>query len=142
MIVYAVAGVLAFVAILCIILPEKKKRFPKEYLHDNGRPLGFLEDALRRLHDENGVLILANALVLRTKKPLQESVVKKALELLAERHPMLRMCIRKNNDVDYCFQKRHNVLVDLRQLTPQTGATLWRRVCWRNLMWKMVLFGG
>ncbi|CAH3040698.1 unnamed protein product [Porites lobata] len=130
MIVYAVAGVLAFVAILCSILPEKKTRFPKEYLHDNGRPLGLLEDALRRFHDENGFLILANALVLRNMKPLQESVVKKALELLAERHPMLRICIRKNNDVDYCFQKRHNVLVDLRQLDTSN---------WRNVMEESLL---
>ena len=130
MIVYAVAGVIAFVAILCIILPEKKKRFPKEYLHDNGRPLGFLDDNLRRFHDENGFLILANALVLRTKKPLQEPVVKKALELLAERHPMLRMCIRKNKDGDYFFQKRHNVLVDLRQLDTSN---------WRNVMEESLL---
>lgn len=126
MIVYAVAGVLAFVAILCSILPEKKTRFPKEYLHDNGRPLGLLEDALRRFHDENGFLIFANTLVLRTKK----SVVKKALELLAERHPMLRICIRKNNDVDYCLQKRHNVLVDLRQLDTSN---------WRNVMEESLL---
>ena len=111
MIVYAVAGVLAFIAILCIILPEKKTRFPKQYPHDNGRPLGLLEDALRRFHDENGFLIFANTLVLRTKK----SVVKKALELLAERHPMLRMCIRKNNDGDYCFQKRHNSAIYTRK---------------------------
>lgn len=138
MIVYAVAGALAFVAILCIILPEKKKRFPKQYLHDNGRPLGFLEDALRRFHDENGFLILANALVLRTKKPLQESVVKKALELLAERHPMLRMCIRKNNDCDYCFQKRHNVLVDLRQLDTSN----WRNVMEENLLEKFDVENG
>ena len=85
---------------------------------------------MRRFHDENGFLILANALVLRTMKPLQESVVKKALEFLAERHPMLRMCIRKNNDGDYCFQKRHNVLVDLRQLDTSN---------WRNVMEESLL---
>ena len=138
MIVYAIAGVLAFVAILCIILPEKKKRFPKQYLHDNGRPLGFLEDAMRRFHDENGCLILANTLVLRTKKLLQESVVKKALELLSKRHPMLRMLIRKNNDGNYCFQKRHNVLVDLRQLDNSN----WRDVMEESLLEKFDVENG
>ena len=80
MIAYVIAFVV--VAILSTILwrqmSVKKKRFPKQYSHDRGRPIGQLEDAWRLAHDMNGSLILANTLVLRSKEPIQASVVKKS----------------------------------------------------------------
>jgi len=132
MIAYVIAFVV--VAILSTILwrqmSVKKKRFPKQYSHDRGRPIGQLEDAWRLAHDMNGSLILANTLVLRSKKPIQASVVKKAMERLMKRHPMLRMCIKKNPDEDYWLRKMENVHVDLRQLDSED---------WRNVMEESLL---
>lgn len=132
MIAYAITC--AFVAIMCTVLwirlTSKKKRFPKEYSHDNGRPVGDMENRWRIYHDLNGSGILADALVLRSKKSIQATVVKKAMELLTKRHPMLRMCTRKNQDGDYRLQKMENVHVDLRQF--DTGD-------WRNVMEESLL---
>lgn len=43
--------------------------FPKQYSHDNGHPMGIMEKFLRHGHDVEGKVILANTLVLRSKKP-------------------------------------------------------------------------
>ena len=134
MIAFAIAcGV---VAILCTILwsklSGKNKRFQKQYSHVNGRPVGPTENIWRMLHDKNGSLLIAYTLVLRSKKPLQATVVKKAMELLTVRHPMLCMCVRKNPDGDYCLQKMDKVQVDLRQLDDQD----WHHVMEENLLEK------
>ena len=80
MIAFAIAcGV---VAILCTILwsklSGKKKQFKKQYSQGNGRPVGPTENIWRIMHDKNGSVIIANTLVLRSKKPIQATVVKKA----------------------------------------------------------------
>jgi len=78
--------------------------------------MGLLEENLRVFHDVEGKLILANTLVLRSKKPITNPVVRKAMELLIKRHPMLRMCTKKDQNGDYHLQKMANDHVHLREL--------------------------
>ena len=54
------------------------------------------------------------------------------MELLMKRHPMLRMCTRKNQDRDYCLQKMENVHPDLRQLDTED----WKTAMEENLLEK------
>lgn len=77
------------------------------------------------LHDLNGALIIADTAVLRSKSQIQASVLKRAMELLMRRHPLLHMYIRRNEDGEYCLQKMENVHLDLRQLDSED---------WRNVM--------
>ena len=122
------------VAILLTILWRKlgsrRTTFQKRYSHDNGRPLGVMEKWMRQGHDTAGYLILANTLVLRSKKLITGPVVRKAMELLMKRHPMLRMCTKKNHDGDYRLQKMANVHVDLREL----DTTDWKTVMEDSLL--------
>ena len=108
------------VAILLTILWRKlrgrRTTFQKQYSHDNGRPLGIMEKWSRHGNDTDGFGILANTLVLRSKKPITGPVVRKAMDLLMERHPMLRMCTKKCQKGEYRLQKMGNVHVDLREL--------------------------
>ncbi|XP_078373354.1 uncharacterized protein LOC144656935 isoform X1 [Oculina patagonica] len=110
----------------------KRTLFRKQYSHDNGRPLGIMEKWCRQGHDTDGFLILANTLVLRSKKPITGPVVRTALELLMKRHPMLRMCTKKDQDGDYRLQKMANVHVDLREL----DTTDWKSVMEDSLVEK------
>ena len=129
-IAFAVVAIL--LAVLWLQLSLKKKGFPKQYTHDSGRPIGPMEDIWRLAHDTDGSLITAITTVLRSKKPIQASVVKTAMELLMKRHPMLRMCIKKNQDGDYWLKKMENFHVDLRQL----GTEDWRSVMEESLLEK------
>ena len=113
-------------------LCNKKSVFHKHYLHDNGRPLGVLENWLRHGHDTIGHLILTSTLVLRSKKPITGPVVRKAMELLMKRHPMLRMCTKKDQNGDYHLQKMANDHGDLREL----DTTDWRTVMEDSLLEK------
>ena len=113
-------------------LGSRRTTFQKRYSHDNGRPLGVVEKGLRHGHDMVGYLILANTLVLRSKKLIIGPVVRKAMELLMKRHPMLRMCTKKNQDGDYRLQKMANVHVDLREL----DTTDWKTVMEDSLLEK------
>ena len=79
-------------------LQGQKPKFQKNYNHDNGRPLGIMEELLRHVHDTTGSLILADTLVLRSQKEITGSVVRKAMELLMRRHSNLRMCYQKNQN--------------------------------------------
>ena len=102
----------------------KKSVFHTQYLHDNGRPLGVMENWLRHGHDTDGYLILASTQVLRSKKPITGPVVRKAMELLMNRHPMLRMCTKKAENGDYQLQKMANARVDLRELDTNDWKTV------------------
>ena len=119
-------------AILWRKLCTKTITFQKQYSHDKGRPTGILEKFLAQSHDTTGLLIAAITMVLRSKKPITGSVVRKAMELLMKRHPMLRMCIKKNQDGDYRLQKMANVHVDLREL----DTTDWKTVMEDSLLEK------
>lgn len=114
---------------------------PKNYNHDNGRPLGIMEELLRRVHDTTGSLILADTLVLRSQKEITGSVVRKAMELLMRRHPNLHMCYQKNQNWEYHLQKMTTLKVDLRE----QNTTDWKSVMEESLLekfdGKMVLFG-
>ena len=124
------------VAILLTVLWRKlggrRTTFQKQYSHDNGRPLGIVEKWMRLGHDTDGSRILANTLVLRSKKPITGPVVRKAMQLLMNRHPMLRMCTKKDQDGDYRLQKMGNVHVDLREL----DTTDWKTVMEDDLLQK------
>ena len=100
------------------------------YSHDNGRPCGEVENAWTFFHNISGGGILAETLVLRSKKQIKAAVVKKAMELLMKRHPLLCMCIRKNQGGDNCFQKMENVCVNLCQLDTKD---------WKNVMEESLL---
>ena len=113
-------------------LCTKKSVFHKHYLNDNGRPLGVMENLLRHGHDTIGHLILASTLVLRSKKPITGPVVRKAMELVMKRHPMLRMCTKKDQNGDYHLQKMATAHVDLRDL----DTTDWRKVMEDSLLEK------
>ena len=113
-------------------LGSRRTTFQKRHSHDNGRPLGVMEKWMRQGHDTAGYLILANTLVLRSRKLITGPVVRKAMELLMKRHPMLRMCTKKNHDGDYRLQKMTNVTVDLREL----DTTDWRTVMEDGLLEK------
>ena len=132
MIPYAIA--VGVVIISCTILWKrlsvKKNRFPRQYSHDNGRPQGALENVWTLAHDMNGSLLIGDAVVFRSKSQIQASVLKRAMELLMKRHPLLRMCIRKNQDGEYCLQKMENVHLDLCQLDSED---------WRNVMEESLL---
>ena len=123
----AVAGIL-FTA-LWIKFCGKRDSFPKHYSHDNGSPIDSTEEIWRIAHDRNEDII-ANALVLRSKKPIKATDVKNAMRLLTKRHPMLRMHLRKNQDGAYCFQKMDKVDVDMRQLDTKD---------WQNVMEESLL---
>ncbi|KAJ7390900.1 hypothetical protein OS493_020920 [Desmophyllum pertusum] len=73
-------------------------------------------------------------------------MVRNAKELLMKRHPMLRMCTKKNQDGDYFLQKISNVNVDLyANVIPEIGRLglgTDMEESWRNLTEKMVPFGG
>lgn len=84
--VWGVTLVLLFV--LMRRLPGQKPKFQKHYNHDNGRPLGTMEEMLRYARDKTGSLILANTLVLRSKKAITGAMVRKAMEQLMRRHPI------------------------------------------------------
>ena len=51
-------------------------------------------------HAVEGKLIVANTLVLRSRKPVTGPVVSKTMELLMKKHPMLRMCTKKGQTGD------------------------------------------
>ena len=126
-------GVVAILlAILWRKLYTKRITFQKQYSHEKGRPTGILEKFIAQGHYVEGNIILANTLVLRSKKPITGSVARKAMELLMKRHPMLRMCIKKNQDGDYRLQKMANVHVDLREL----DTTDWKTVMEDSLLEK------
>ena len=124
------------VAVLLTILwrhfRAKKSAFYTQYLHDHGRPLGIMENWLKHGHDLDGYLILASSLVLRSKKPITGPVVKKAMELLMKRHPMLRMCTKKVQNGDCHLQKMANGRVDMRELDTAD----WRTVMEESLLEK------
>ena len=130
----AFAAICAVVAILFTILLRRlygqKVKFQKQYSHDNGRPTGIMEEILAHIHDTAGSLILANTLVLRYKQPITGSMVRKAMELLMKRHPMLRMCIKKNQNGEHCLQKMANLYVDLRE----RDTTDWKSVMEESLL--------
>ena len=132
MITYVIA--VGVVIISCTMLWKrssvKRNRFARQYSHDNGRPQGVVENVWTVLHDLNGALIIADTTVLRSKSQIQASVLKRAMELLMRRHPLLRMCIRRNKDGEYCLQKMENVHLDLRQLDSED---------WRNVMEESLL---
>ena len=86
-----VAGILF--TILWIKLSVKRTRLQRQFFSENGHPIESSEQVLRIAHDVNGSLIVARAVVLSSKKPIKESVVKNAMILLRKRHPMLRMCM-------------------------------------------------
>ncbi|KAL9955088.1 hypothetical protein ACROYT_G036363, partial [Oculina patagonica] len=94
--------------------------------------MGIMEKFLRHGHDVEGNVILANTLVLKSKKPITGPVVRKAMELLMRRHPMLRMYTKKNQDEDYHLQKMASAHVDLREL----DTTDWRTVMEDSLLEK------
>lgn len=129
-----VCGTVAAVLITFCFLWKKfshaRVTFPEQYSHDFERPIAPVENFWRIAHDSNGSYITAIAMVLRSKKPLEAAVVQKSMELLMKRHPMLRMCIRKNQDGDSCLQKMENVQVDLRQLDAKD---------WKNAMEESLL---
>ena len=133
---YAIAISCGALAILLTILWRKlggkRITFQEHYSHDNGRPIGVIEKWLTHGHDAAGSLSLASTLVLRSKKPITGSVVRKAMEVLMKRHPMLRMCTKKNQDGDYLLQKMTNVHVDLREL----DTTNWKTVMEESLLEK------
>lgn len=89
-----VAGIL--ITILWIKLSVKRTSLQKQFFSENVHHIDSLEHVLRIAHDVNGLLIVARAVVLSSKKPIKASVVKNAMILLTKRHPMLRMCIRKD----------------------------------------------
>jgi len=128
------AIVFGFLAVLLTMvwrkLSGKQKRFPTQYSSDSGRLVSEMENNWRVLHDSCGSNILADVLVLRSKKPIQTSVLKKAMELLIKRHPLLGMCIKKNPDEDCWLRKMENVHVDLRQFDSED---------WRNVMEESLL---
>ncbi len=130
----AYAIVCGVVAIMLVIIWRKvngrKVTFKWSYSHDNGRPLGLMENAIRTFHDTKGNIILANTLVLRSKKLITRSVIGKAMQLLMKRHPLLRMTTKQNEDGDYCLQKMDPVEVDLRELDTKD---------WKNVMEETLL---
>ena len=77
----AVAGILF--TTLWIKFCGKKDSFPKHYSHDNGRPIDSTEEIWRIAHDRNEDII-ANVLVLRSKKPIKATDVKNAMRLLTK----------------------------------------------------------
>ena len=119
-------------------LGSRRIPFQNQYSHDNGRPLGVMEKWMRLGHDTDGLFILANTLVLRSKKPITGPVVRKAMELLMKKHPMLRMCTKKDQDGDYRLQKMANVHVDLREL----DSTDWKTVMEDSLLEKFDVENG
>lgn len=123
----AVAGILF--TTLWIKFSGRKDSFAKHYSHDIGRPIDSTEEIWRIAHDRNEDII-ANVLVLRSKKPIKATDVKNAMRLLTKRHPMLRMHLRKNQDGVYCFQKMDKVDVDMRQLDIKD---------WQNVMEESLL---
>lgn len=128
--VWGVTLVLLFV--LMRRLQGQKPKFQKHYNHDNGRPLGTLEEMLRYAHDTTGSLILANTLVLRSKKAITGAMVRKAMEQLMRRHPILRMCYQKNQSEEYHLQKMTTLKVDLRE----RDTTDWKSVMEESLLEK------
>ena len=123
-----VAGIL--ITILWIKLSVKRTRLQKQFFSENVYHIDSFEHVLRIAHDVNGLLIVARAVVLSSKKPIKASVVKNAMILLTKRHPMLRMCIRKDQDGVFCFQEMDKV--DFRQL----GTRDWRNVMEESLLEK------
>lgn len=142
---FAFAAVCGVALVLLVMfmrrLQGQKPKFQKNYNHDNGRPLGIMEELLRHVHDTTGSLILADTLVLRSQKEITGSVVRKAMELLMRRHPSLRMCYQKNQNGEYHLQKMTTLKVDLRE----QNTTDWKSVMEESLLekfdGKMVLFG-
>ena len=129
----AVCGVaLVLLAMFMRRLQGQKPKFQKNYNHDNGRPLGIMEELLRHVHDTTGSHILADTLVLRSQKEITGSVVRKAMELLMRRHPNLRMCYQKNQNGEYHLQKMTTLKVDLRE----QNTTDWKSVMEESLLEK------
>ena len=92
--VYAVA-ILTFIGLCSDRLRHKKKEQGVVDFDDQvGRRLGMFETMIDDLHSSGGSL-LTIALLLKSKVPLQPSVVREVLELLPKKHSILRMRVKE-----------------------------------------------
>lgn len=99
--------------------------------------MGLMENLLRVYHDVEGKLILANTLVLRSKKPVTGVVVRKAMELLMKRHPCCA-CAPKRSKMEIKMPTLcsatcvGNTLLDTRNLWIYDEQNIWRQCLYQE----------
>ncbi len=122
-----IGAVLIF--LICIIMKRKAKIHPNFDITENGRKISTFEKMIASEVDETGSILLSNIVFIRSKKPLTEAIIRKALELISKRHPLLQCRL---------VQKGEHMYLE-RMSEVQISLSTSERAMWKNLMEEQLL---